>query len=83
MSSGDIYYSQDNFFLHTYAFLLALASARLSFSAAITLSTSPRDESIAEIPICLITRRTGLSVSRTIDLEQSRCVRTRCGSISL
>ena len=47
--------------LRSYAFLLAFASARLSFSAAITLSISPRCLSIAEIPMCL--SATAVSIS--------------------
>ena len=37
----------------SYAFLAALASARLALRAAMTLSTSPRCASIAEMPMCL------------------------------
>ena len=36
-----------------YAFLLAFASARLSFSAEMTFSMSPRCWSITETPMCL------------------------------
>ena len=37
----------------SYAFLAALASARLALRAAMTLSTSPRCASTAETPMCL------------------------------